>query len=320
MILDVVYNHVGPGDEALTRVRRRTSPTGTRRSGATRSTTRSAACASGRSRTPSSGCATTTSTGCGSTRRTRSSTTRRSTSAPSSPSACTRRARRARHLGDGGRRLAADRGVGPRRAVGRRAPPRAARPPHRRARRLLRGLRLRRRARARTSHGAGHDPRRLVVCAQNHDQVGNRAARRPAAAEDALRVAAAVTLFSPCTPLLFMGEEYVETAPFQFFTDHIDPAIAEATREGRRREFATFAAFAGEEVPDPQARRDVPPLEAPSARARPALPRAARAAPRAAARARDARPTRRRSVLRAAARRGELVADFAQPARGDSPA
>jgi maltooligosyltrehalose trehalohydrolase len=100
--------------------------------------------------------------------------------------------------------------------------------------------------------GREHDPRRLVVCAQNHDQVGNRALgdRLP---EDALRVAAAVTLFAPCTPLLFMGEEYFETAPFQFFTDHIDPAIAEATREGRRREFADFSSFSGEEVPDPQA-------------------------------------------------------------------
>jgi len=99
--------------------------------------------------------------------------------------------------------------------------------------------------------GRGHDPRRLVVCAQNHDQVGNRALgdRLP---EDALRVAAAVTLFSPCTPLLFMGEEHFETAPFQFFTDHIDPEIAEATREGRRKEFEAFAGFA-EEVPDPQA-------------------------------------------------------------------
>jgi maltooligosyltrehalose trehalohydrolase len=100
--------------------------------------------------------------------------------------------------------------------------------------------------------GRGRDPRRSVICAQNHDQVGNRALgdRLP---EDALRVAAAVTLFSPCTPLLFMGEESFEPAPFQFFTDHVDPAIAEATREGRRREFAEFASFAGEEVPDPQA-------------------------------------------------------------------
>jgi maltooligosyltrehalose trehalohydrolase len=99
--------------------------------------------------------------------------------------------------------------------------------------------------------GDGRDPRRLVVCAQNHDQVGNRAVgdRLP---EDALRVAAAVTLFSPCTPLLFMGDEYLERRPFQFFTDHVDPEIAEATRAGRKEEFAAFASFAGE-VPDPQA-------------------------------------------------------------------
>jgi maltooligosyltrehalose trehalohydrolase len=100
--------------------------------------------------------------------------------------------------------------------------------------------------------GQGHDPRRLVVCAQNHDQVGNRALgdRLPA---DALKVAAAVTLFSTCTPLLFMGEETLEPQPFQFFCDHIDPNIAEATREGRRKEFEAFSAFSGEEVPDPQA-------------------------------------------------------------------
>ena len=94
---------------------------------------------------------------------------------------------------------------------------------------------------------------RLIVCSQNHDQVGNRAAGdRPASEE--LRLRAAVLLFAPQTPLLFMGEEYGERRPFQFFTDHIDPAIAEATREGRRREFAGFAGFSGEEVPDPQAR------------------------------------------------------------------
>jgi maltooligosyltrehalose trehalohydrolase len=100
--------------------------------------------------------------------------------------------------------------------------------------------------------GRGHDPRRVVVCAQNHDQVGNRALG-DRLREEALRVAAALTLFSPCTPLLFMGEEWFETAPFQFFTDHIASAIAEATREGRRREFADFVSFSGEEVPDPQA-------------------------------------------------------------------
>jgi maltooligosyltrehalose trehalohydrolase len=100
--------------------------------------------------------------------------------------------------------------------------------------------------------GAGRPPERLVVCAQNHDQVGNRALgdRLP---PDALRVAAAVTLFSACTPLLFMGEEYFESRPFLFFTDHDDPEIARATREGRRKEFASFTAFSGEDVPDPQA-------------------------------------------------------------------
>jgi maltooligosyltrehalose trehalohydrolase len=94
---------------------------------------------------------------------------------------------------------------------------------------------------------------RLIVCSQNHDQVGNRAlGDRPRVEE--LRLRAAVTLFAPQTPLLFQGEEYGERQPFRFFTDHIDPAIADATREGRRREFADFAAFTGEVVPDPQAR------------------------------------------------------------------
>jgi maltooligosyltrehalose trehalohydrolase len=94
---------------------------------------------------------------------------------------------------------------------------------------------------------------RLIVSAQNHDQVGNRATgdRLP---PDAHRVALAVVLFSTFTPLLFMGEEHDEQAPFLFFSDHIDPAIAEATREGRRREFAAFSEFSGTEVPDPQER------------------------------------------------------------------
>jgi maltooligosyltrehalose trehalohydrolase len=91
----------------------------------------------------------------------------------------------------------------------------------------------------------------FVVFDQNHDQVGNRAFgdRLP---PEARRLAAFCTLLSPFTPMLFMGEEYGEDAPFQFFTDHIDREIADATREGRRREFAAFAEFAGEEVPDPQ--------------------------------------------------------------------
>jgi maltooligosyltrehalose trehalohydrolase len=93
------------------------------------------------------------------------------------------------------------------------------------------------------------DPR-LVVCAQNHDQVGNRPAgdRLPS---EKLSVAASVVLLSPNTPLIFMGEEYGERNPFQYFTDHVDPGMAEITREGRKREFAAFAGFAGE-VPDPE--------------------------------------------------------------------
>ncbi|MBE2317585.1 malto-oligosyltrehalose trehalohydrolase [Solirubrobacter sp. CPCC 204708] len=94
-------------------------------------------------------------------------------------------------------------------------------------------------------------PEHFVVFSADHDQVGNRAFgdRLPV---ETRPLAAFCTLLSPFTPMLFQGEEYGERAPFQFFTDHIDPEIADATREGRRREFASFAAFAGEEVPDPQ--------------------------------------------------------------------
>jgi len=93
-------------------------------------------------------------------------------------------------------------------------------------------------------------PAQFVVFDQNHDQVGNRAFgdRLP---RELRPLAAFCTLLSPFTPMLFMGEEYGEDAPFQFFTDHIDEAIARATRDGRRREFAAFAAFA-RELPDPQ--------------------------------------------------------------------
>jgi maltooligosyltrehalose trehalohydrolase len=105
----------------------------------------------------------------------------------------------------------------------------------------------------RRSFGAPADdrpPQQFVVFDQNHDQVGNRAFgdRLPRAAQP---LAAFCTLLSPFTPMLFMGEEYGERAPFQFFSDHIDEEIALATREGRRREFAAFASF-GHEVPDPQ--------------------------------------------------------------------
>jgi maltooligosyltrehalose trehalohydrolase len=93
---------------------------------------------------------------------------------------------------------------------------------------------------------------RFVVFSQDHDQVGNRAFgdRMPV---EARPLAAFCTLLSPFVPMLFMGEEYGEPAPFQFFTNHIDADIAEATRNGRRQEFARFAAFGdANEIPDPE--------------------------------------------------------------------
>ena len=93
-------------------------------------------------------------------------------------------------------------------------------------------------------------PERFVVFSANHDQVGNRAFgdRLPVAARP---LAALLTTLSPFTPMIFQGEEYGETAPFRFFSDHIDAEIADATREGRRREFAAFASFE-RAIPDPQ--------------------------------------------------------------------
>jgi maltooligosyltrehalose trehalohydrolase len=94
------------------------------------------------------------------------------------------------------------------------------------------------------------DPSQFVVFTQNHDHVGNRALgdRLPAEVQP---LAAFAVLLSTFTPMLFQGEEYGETAPFQFFSDHIDEEIAAATRDGRLREFAHFESFAGQ-VPDPQ--------------------------------------------------------------------
>ncbi len=95
---------------------------------------------------------------------------------------------------------------------------------------------------------------RFVICVQNHDQVGNRARGERLSAlvpPEALRLAAAILLLSPYLPLLFMGEEYGETRPFLYFVSHGDPKLVEAVREGRRREFAGFG-WSGE-IPDPQA-------------------------------------------------------------------
>jgi len=94
---------------------------------------------------------------------------------------------------------------------------------------------------------------RFVVFAQNHDQVGNRRLGERLAALisfEAQKLAAAVVMLSPFIPLLFMGEEYGETAPFRYFVSHSDPALVEAVRKGRTREFASFD-WKGS-VPDPQ--------------------------------------------------------------------
>jgi maltooligosyltrehalose trehalohydrolase len=93
-------------------------------------------------------------------------------------------------------------------------------------------------------------PERFVAYAQNHDQVGNRALGDRLEPR-LLALAALCLLCAPFVPLLFMGEEYGERAPFQFFSDHIDRKVAEATRVGRREEFADFVQFA-EDIPDPQ--------------------------------------------------------------------
>ncbi|RPK89716.1 malto-oligosyltrehalose trehalohydrolase [Streptomyces sp. ADI98-10] len=95
---------------------------------------------------------------------------------------------------------------------------------------------------------------RFVGYAQTHDQIGNRAlGDRPAASlSPGLQAcAAALVLTGPFTPMLFMGEEWGARTPWQFFTDHTDPELAEAVRNGRRREFGAHG-WSEEEIPDPQ--------------------------------------------------------------------
>ncbi|MET7854589.1 malto-oligosyltrehalose trehalohydrolase [Streptomyces avermitilis] len=95
---------------------------------------------------------------------------------------------------------------------------------------------------------------RLLGYAQTHDQVGNRAQGDRLSASlspGLLACAATLTLTSAFTPMLFMGEEWAAGTPWQFFTDHTDPELAQAVRRGRRREFAAHG-WAEEDVPDPQ--------------------------------------------------------------------
>jgi maltooligosyltrehalose trehalohydrolase len=94
---------------------------------------------------------------------------------------------------------------------------------------------------------------RFVVFAQNHDQVGNRMNGERLSQLvhfEALKLAAGIVLLSPFIPLLFMGEEYGETAPFPYFVSHSEPDLIEAVRKGRRDEFTAFRWQ--HELPDPQ--------------------------------------------------------------------
>jgi maltooligosyltrehalose trehalohydrolase len=103
---------------------------------------------------------------------------------------------------------------------------------------------------------SGHlPPTAFVNFLQNHDQVGNRALGERLTclvSTERLRAAMGLLLLSPQIPMLFMGEEDGSTSPFLFFTDFHDD-LADAVREGRRREFAKFPAFA-----DPKARQAIP--------------------------------------------------------------
>ncbi len=110
----------------------------------------------------------------------------------------------------------------------------------------------RKRRHGRPPRGVGVD--QLVVCAQNHDQIGNRAqGERLSMLLDvsSLKAVAALTLLSPFVPLLFQGEEWGARTPFLYFTDHQNPDLGRLVAEGRAREFSGFN-WAGE-VPNPQA-------------------------------------------------------------------
>ena len=109
------------------------------------------------------------------------------------------------------------------------------------------------------SHGRQVDtfrvPAHRFLCyLQNHDQVGNRAAGDRIAADlhpDMVKVGAGLVLTAPYTPMLFMGEEWGADTPWQYFTDHMDPWLADAVARGRREEFARYG-WAAADVPDPQ--------------------------------------------------------------------
>jgi maltooligosyltrehalose trehalohydrolase len=96
---------------------------------------------------------------------------------------------------------------------------------------------------------------KFLAYLQNHDQVGNRAKGERSShlmSTGRLKVAAALVFTSPFIPMLFQGEEWGSSSPFRYFTDHSDPELQQAVREGRQQEFAAFG-WKPETVPDPQA-------------------------------------------------------------------
>jgi maltooligosyltrehalose trehalohydrolase len=95
---------------------------------------------------------------------------------------------------------------------------------------------------------------RLLGYIQNHDQIGNRALGERIThliSPERARIAAALVMMSPFVPMLFQGEEWAASTPFQYFTNHQEPGLGQAVSEGRRREFERFG-WPPESVPDPQ--------------------------------------------------------------------
>lgn len=109
----------------------------------------------------------------------------------------------------------------------------------------------------RRRHGrpaAGLSGHRFVGCLQNHDQVGNRALGERIGhllPPERLKLGAALVMTAPFIPMLFQGEEWAASAPFLYFTDHQDPELGEAVKHGRRDEFAAFG-WEADAIPDPQ--------------------------------------------------------------------
>ena len=177
-----------------------------------------------------------------------------------------------------------------------------------------------------TNWGRPVDPARhrggeFLAYTSNHDQIGNRAlGDRPALTPGQLAIGAALVVTSPYTPMLFMGEEWGASTPWRFFTDFDEPALAEAVRTGRRREFAAHGWTAGRD-PGPAGPGDVAQFGAGLVRARRlAAPRAARlVSPPARVPRADAGTARRpaglgRHLVRS--RRGLAGRGARQPARG----